>query len=129
MPQSNLAAADRMLPLVRRIVINVRARHRLIAKRAAAAATASDPAAKRRDAAVAERLRADLAAYVAELKGLGVDVLDAASGLVGRKAEVGGRTVTVTWRPGQPSFSEWFAEGESVADRRPLQEEAAVFDV
>jgi hypothetical protein len=129
----NVAAADRMLPLVRRIVLNARARHRLIARKSEQATRNGDADQKLRLKLAIDRLRADLSGYAAELKGLGVELLDASTGLVGHKAELHGRTVTVTWRPGQSGFSEWYAEGESVADRRPLDAApaaaSAAFDV
>jgi hypothetical protein len=129
----SVAAADRMLPLLRRIVINVRARHRLMAKKTERLRDAS-PSEKPRVKAVVDRLRAELADYAAELKKLDVELLDAAAGLVGRKTLRGDREVTVTWRPGRRGFDEWFGEGESVSDRRPWDEEpaeasSAAFDV
>lgn len=126
MPHTNVASADRMLPLLRRIVLNARARHRLIARKAEACAKAGVTAEeKARLKPAIDRLRAELAEYAAELKKLGVELLDASTGLVGRRVEHGGRQVTATWRPGQTGFSEWFGEGESVSDRRPLTEAPA----
>jgi hypothetical protein len=132
MPNLTVDAADRMLPLVRRIVINVRARQRLVARKSEEFSRAADAETRRRSRSVVERLRAELAGYVAELKALDVEILDANAGLVGRRAEVHGRSATVVWRPGLPSFCEWFGEGETPADRRPLSEapaSAAAFDV
>ncbi len=132
MQNLTVESADRMLPLVRRIVINVRARHRLVARKTDDHLRAATPEEKRRSKLVLERLRADLAVYVAELKRLDVELLDAAQGLVGRRAELHGKTGTVVWRPGLPSFCEWFGDAETVADRRALSEapaSAGAFDV
>lgn len=124
--------ADRMLPLVRRIVVNARARQRLllrkqdeIARQLSRGREEDGDVQLRALKASCERLRKDLDRYTAELEQLGCFLRDAETGIVECYAEHGGRIVYLTWLPPARRY-EWFHSVEtSYVQRLPLPDAPA----
>jgi len=119
-----LEEADLMIPLIRRIVVSARARHRLTLRKqdeilALSPGDGHDPA---RDRAVEQtrRLRDELKACISELEQLGCFLRDAESGVVECYGEFGGDIVYFTWMPGQESFQGWHPLDQSYVNRQPL---------
>ncbi len=111
--------ADRMVPLLRRIVATARAHHRLI-RRATAAGAPSPKTPMTRHGIDLAFCRAEFDRCISELDRLGCVLLDHDLGLVCCRSEVEGHDAFITWRPGQPGFSEWYPVGETHDRRRPL---------
>ena len=110
--------ADRMLPLVRRIVFHARARQRLLVRKMT---SGPDVSGDRRRSAEIAYLRSALKDNVTELSDLGLELLDPESGLVGAPGIVDGVAATLTWKPGQLWFTEWFPQGGDPQSRRLLR--------
>ncbi len=119
MPEPTVAEADRMLPLIRRVVASARAQHRLI-RRAAAAGVTSPTETSVRHRIPLGFSRTEFDRCVAELKRLGCTLIEPDSGLVARRARIEGQEAFITWRPGQPGFSEWYRTNETPDRRRPI---------
>lgn len=120
----NREDADRMIPLIRRIAVNVRARHRLLLrkqdemKRIGSQADAA--AARDRLSKVQKRLRDELKVYIGELEGLGCFLRDAELGIVECYGELKGEIVYFTWQPGHVRFSAWHNLDQSFVNRQPM---------
>lgn len=121
--------ADRMLPLVRRIVediVQTFARWRELQQEyelAAAPVRAGSPSGE----AVAlekelHRLAQEIDGFDAELAALGVDCKSYQVGLVDFPGEVDGRPVCLCWRLGEPAVRYWHELDAGFAGRRRLPE-------
>ena len=124
--------ADRMVPLIRRIALHVRARQRLIPRKKEQAA-ALDPGQRgsrsgspdARASAVrlrreVELLESALRDCVVELDDLGCSLVDAETGVVTCYGELEGEVVHLTWEPGHDAFLQWFALDTTHLKRQPL---------
>ena len=118
------AEADRMIPLIRRIVVNARARHRLILRKQddilALGTAAGHETARERSLQQTRRLRDELKACIAELEELGCFLRDAETGIVECYGEFDGEIVYFTWMPGHGSFLSWHRLDQSYVNRQPL---------
>ena len=116
--------ADKMIPLVRRIVINARARHRLILRKQdeilALETGQGHEAARERTLKQTRRLRDELKACINELEGLGCFLRDAETGVVECYGEFAGDIVYFTWFPGHDAFQSWHSLEQSYVNRQPL---------
>ena len=119
--------ADRMLPLVGRIVTDVVAGYRrwqdlvsafeLAAVRSTADHPDPDAVLLQREAQLAA---AEIEGFLAELDALGVQCKSPDVGLVDFPTEHEGRTVYLCWRLGEPSVQYWHEIDAGYAGRRPL---------
>jgi hypothetical protein len=114
-----VAGAERMLPLVRRIVLSARVHHRLI-KRWTAGAAAPDSPDERKHGVGLRFLREEFEKSVAELEQLGCTLLDPATGLIACRSLIDGEPAFITWQPGQPGFTEWYRVNETPDRRKPI---------
>lgn len=117
--------ANRMLPLVRRIVQDIvdeygRWQEHVRALDVLAAGT-------RRDAGEVERLQRDIQEsartidrYVGELRDLGVEIKGMDVGLVDFPGEIDGRPVCLCWRLGEPAVAHWHERDAGFAGRQPF---------
>ena len=125
-----LDEAERALPLVRSIVMDVMDRYSTLRARlkelqigrdAFLAATSTDP---RRDlpsdvADIVDELRG----YVEELEGLGCFLKDPEIGLVDFYGEIGGEIVYFCWRHGEERVGYWHGLYAGYAGRKPIPAE------
>jgi hypothetical protein len=129
--------ANRMLPLVRRIVEDIVREHRrwqekileleLVASTAGSVAVNGQPtpaessddrtAALERDAMTIAR---DIDAFERELEQLGIVLKDRRLGLVDFPGELDGRRVWLCWRLGEPAVQYWHDLDAGYAGRQPL---------
>lgn len=119
--------ANRMLPLVRRIVEDVVREHRSRSEKqveldllaTAAAGSLPDPrvAALERDV---QRLARELEGFERELKELGIQLKDPRMGLIDFPANLDGRRVLLCWHLGETSVQFWHDESSGFAGRQPL---------
>lgn len=118
------AEADQMIPLIRRIVVSGRARHRLILrKQDEILSLGSGPGHEvERERALQQtrRLRDELKACISELEELGCFLRDAETGVVECYGELGGEIVYFTWMPGHSTFLAWHPLDQSYVNRQPL---------
>jgi len=115
--------ADRMVPLIRRIVLNVRARDRLCERKRKELASLVG-AAERRAALKSERrhLIGELERYELELEDLGCIMRDRSLGLVECFGELEGEIVYFTLRPGEAAFGFWHSLDTGPSCAVPLPE-------
>jgi hypothetical protein len=129
--------ANRMLPLVRRIVEDIVREHRrwqekireleLVASTAGSVAVNGQPApaessddrttALERDAMTIAR---DIDAFERELEQLGIVLKDRRLGLVDFPGELDGRRVWLCWRLGEPAVQYWHDLDAGYAGRQPV---------
>jgi hypothetical protein len=116
--------ADRMVPLIRRIVVNIRARQRLLHRRhERSSGSAEERLGDRSEgmaAKTARRLREEIKGYSSELEALGCFLRDAERGVVECYGELRGDIVYFTWQPSQPEFTSWHPLDQSFVNRQPL---------
>lgn len=120
--------ADRMVPLLRRIVVGIRARHRLIGRRQGAqsgsepgpSSSSAGAAARARDGRILRRLQEELKDFTAELESLGCFLRDAASGVIECYGELNGDIVYFAWQPGREGFDAWHPLDQSFVNRQPM---------
>ncbi len=119
--------ANRMLPLVRRIVEDIvqdyarwREQVEVLEVVAAGRRGNSPPDEAERVQQDAQRLAADIERYVKELAGLGVDFKGFDLGLVDFPAELGGRRVYLCWQLGEETVEHWHDVDAGYAGRRRL---------
>ncbi|NUQ12115.1 MAG: DUF2203 domain-containing protein [Gemmatimonadaceae bacterium] len=119
--------ANRMLPLVRRIVRDIVDAHRAWVRAVQAYETAATWA--RADApastlvqqeADVRRLAAEIEGYLGELRELGVDFKGFEPGLVDFPGERGGRPICLCWKLGEDAISYWHETTDGYAGRQPL---------
>ena len=106
--------ARRMVPLIRRIVRDVRARTRLIERGGLAAAPR-------------ESLEREVLECQAELESLGCALRDPQVGLVECYGELLGEIVFFRWQPGEEAFIHWRPLDSPPTVRRPLAERLTSF--
>lgn len=122
--------ANKTLPLVRKIVEDVVRQHKrwretiLELDLVASTARADDP----RDRAdelerQALALARELDGYQRELEELGIQLKDRRLGLVDYPSDMGGRTVLLCWRLGEPEVQFWHEIDAGYAGRQPLSPE------
>jgi hypothetical protein len=131
--QFTVAAANRMLPLVRMIVSDIvelyrdlrERRERIDAMqrgRSRVAARAGDP--YREEAEQVQReLQKDearLQSFVEELRELGVELKDPEAGLVDFPTSMDGRAAYLCWKLGEAEVGYWHAQETGFAGRQPL---------
>lgn len=117
--------ANRTLPLVRRIVEDIVDQHRrwretiveldLLSQSAAADAIRAEDLVRR-----ARDLSRELEAYQRELRDLGIQLKDPRLGLIDFPSEIGGRSVLLCWRLGEPEVQFWHEANAGYAGRQPL---------
>src|SRR3954465_4126566 len=122
--------ANKTLPLVRKIVEDVVQQHRrwreaiLDLDLVASNARADEPhdRAETLDREAMARAR-ELDGYQRELEQLGIQLKDRRLGLVDFPSEMGGRTVLLCWRLGEPEVQFWHEVDAGYAGRQPLSPE------
>lgn len=129
--------ANNTLPLVRRIVEDVVREHRrwqekileleLVSSTAAAAAVGAErsaPSSSDERVAAIERdamaIARDIDTFERELEELGIVLKDRRLGLIDFPGEIGGRTVWLCWRLGEPAVQYWHDLDAGYAGRQPL---------
>ena len=119
--------ANRMLPLVRRIVEDIvqdyaRWREQVGVLEVVAAGRRGDspPDEAEKVEQDTQRLAADIERYVGELRELGVDFKGFGEGLVDFPAEIDGRRVYLCWKLGEDSVEHWPEVDAGFAGRRRL---------
>ncbi|MEX1186013.1 MAG: DUF2203 domain-containing protein [Gemmatimonadaceae bacterium] len=122
-----LEQANRMLPLVRRIVEDIvqdyaRWREQVGVLEVVAAGRRGDapPDEVEKVEEDAQRLAADIERYVTELRELGVDFKGFDQGLVDFPAEIDGRRVYLCWKLGEDSVEYWHEVDAGFAGRQKL---------
>lgn len=117
--------ANRMLPLVRRIVEDIvqdyaRWREQVGVLEVVAAGRRGDspPDEAEKVEQDAQRLAADIERYVTELKELGVDFKGFDQGLVDFPAEIEGRRVYLCWKLGEDAVEHWHDVDAGFAGRQ-----------
>jgi hypothetical protein len=123
-----LQEAERALPLVRRIVVDIRSAYRIWQdavtryelEAAGATADTGESEALRgfREAVSADAER--VAVLVEELQGLGCELKDFEQGLVDFYALREDRLVYLCWRLGEENITHWHEVDEGFAGRRPI---------
>jgi hypothetical protein len=119
--------ANRTLPLVRKIVEDVVQQHKrwretnLELDLVSSAARPTDTRARAEELEhLAQTLARELDGYQRELEELGIQLKDRRLGLVDFPSEIGGRTVLLCWRLGEPEVQFWHEIDAGYAGRRPL---------
>ena len=119
--------ANRMLPLVRRIVGDLvrdywRWQDKVTEFEAAAVDRSLDNPSDEADSLEweAQQIARDIDGYVREISELGVQLKGFDLGLVDFPGEVDGRPVLWCWQLGEPSVQFWHEEDAGFAGRRPL---------
>jgi hypothetical protein len=119
--------ANRMLPLVRRIVEDIvqdyaRWREQVGVLEVVAAGRRGDspPNEAEKVEEDAQRLAADIERYVTELRELGVDFKGFDQGLVDFPAEIDGRRVYLCWKLGEDAVEYWHEVDAGYAGRQKI---------
>jgi len=122
--------ANRTLPLVRKIVEDVVQQHKRwretileldLVTSTARLDESHDKAEELERQAL--HLARELEGFQRELESLGIQLKDPRLGLVDFPSEVGGRTVLLCWRLGEPEVQFWHEVDAGYAGRRPLSPE------
>ncbi len=119
--------ANRTLPLVRKIVEDIFAQHRVWREKIleldllSSTMKADEP----RDRAEqlereAQALAREIDGFQQELQDLGIELKDRRLGLVDFASEIGGRRVLLCWRLGEPEVQYWHEVDAGYAGRQPL---------
>jgi hypothetical protein len=119
--------ANRTLPLVRKIVEDVVQQHRrwreTILELDLVASTARSDGPNERAEELERQalaLARELDGYQRELEELGIQLKDRRLGLVDYPSGMGGRTVLLCWRLGEPEVQFWHEVDAGYAGRQPL---------
>ena len=122
--------ANRTLPLVRKIVEDVVQQHRrwreAILELDLVTSTARDTDPQDRSQEIERRavsLSRELDGYQRELEELGIQLKDRRLGLVDFPSEIGGRSVLLCWRLGEPEVQFWHEVDAGYAGRQRLSPE------
>src|SRR3954470_19297008 len=122
--------ANKTLPLVRKIVEDVVQQHRrwretiLELDLVASSARPEEPAGRAEELErQALALAKELDGYQRELEDLGIQLKDRRLGLVDFPSDMGGRTVLLCWRLGEPEVQFWHEVDAGYAGRQPLSPE------
>ena len=115
--------ANRMLPLVRRIVEDLVVAHGTWQQavgqfEVASSASASDAEHHQREI---ERLAREIDGYLRELSDLGVEFKGFEEGLIDFPSEMDGRAVYLCWKLGEPTVSHWHEIDAGFAGRKQLE--------
>lgn len=120
--------ANRMLPLVRRIVEDLVRDHGSWREKVDQFEIATVGSSIDRPDAIAEllqseaqRLAADIEGYVKELNELGVECRGLDAGLVDFPGEMDGKAIYYCWKLGEPSVRYWHGVNAGFAGRQPLR--------
>ena len=127
-----LDEANRMLPLVRRIVEDLVNDHRRWQEKVNQFEIATVGSTPGNPDAMAEllqqealRIAADIEGYVRELAALGVECKGLDAGLVDFPGEMDGESIYYCWKLGEPSIQYWHGASAGFAGRQPLRHELA----
>lgn len=118
--------ANRTLPLVRRIVEDVVDQHRRWREAILELDLASQAGEPEESPRVVDLVRQardlsrELDGYQRELRDIGVQLKDSRLGLVDFPSQIGGRTVLLCWRLGEPEVQFWHEVNAGYAGRQPL---------
>ena len=120
--------ANRMLPLVRRIVRDIVEAHRAWSKavqsyETAATWTRADSPSSQLSSLEADvkRLAVEIEGYLGELRELGVDFKGFEQGLVDFPGERDGRPICLCWKLDEDDVMYWHETSDGYAGRQPLQ--------
>lgn len=122
-PNFSVEQANRMLPLVRRIVEDVVVAHgawqQSVGQFEVASNTNSPDAVNfQRET---ERLALEIDGYLRELKELGLEFKGFEHGLIDFPSESGGRPIYLCWKLGESSVSHWHEVDAGFAGRKQLE--------
>ncbi len=124
--------ANRMLPLVRRIVEDLVRDHEKWQDKVNHFEIATVSSTPDRPDTMAEllqaealRIAADIEGYVKELSELGVECKGLDAGLVDFPGEIDGESIYYCWKIGEPSVQYWHGVNAGFAGRQPLRQELA----
>jgi hypothetical protein len=127
MIQFTVEQANRTLPLVRKIVEDVRQHHQLwrekileldlIASTSRAGESRDRAEELERDA---QALAREIDGFQHELEVLGIILKDRRLGLVDFPSEMNGRPILLSWRLGEPEVQFWYDPDVGYAGRQPL---------
>ena len=119
--------ANRMLPLVRRIVEDVVREHAawqdaLVELDLVSSAAASDPGVERitKLERKIQSIARDIDAFQDELESLGIQLKSRSEGLIDFPSELDGRPMLLCWKLGEPSVQFWHDVDSGFAGRKPL---------
>lgn len=119
--------ANRTLPLVRKIVEDIVAQHRVWREKILeldliASTTRTDEPRERADQLEreAQALAREIDGFEQELQALGIELKDRRLGLVDFASEINGRRVLLCWRLGEPDVQFWHEMDAGYAGRQPL---------
>lgn len=124
----SLDEANRMLPLVSRIVRDILAHYHewqrtVEAFEIAATISRSDKPSPEAETMQhrAQVLARDIQAFVGELSRLGLEFKGFELGLVDFPAEVEGRSISWSWKHGEPTVSHWHEADAGYSSRQPVE--------
>jgi hypothetical protein len=130
MKQFTVEQANATLPLVKRIVEDVVAQHRVWHEKlleidlVAASGRASDAELGERLAREAQAIAREIETFRRELIALGIQLKDARLGLIDFPSMVGDRAILLCWRLGEPEVRFWHGPEAGYAGRQPLVPES-----
>lgn len=126
MKQFTVEQANATLPLVRKIVEDIVAQHRLWNEKlleidlVAASGRAADAELGDRLAQQAQSIARDIEGFRRELASLGILLKDPAMGLIDFPSTMGVRPILLCWRLGEPEVGFWHDVNSGYASRQPL---------
>jgi hypothetical protein len=130
MKQFTVEQANATLPLVKRIVEDIVAQHRLWHEKlleidlVAASGRASDAELADRLAREAQAIAREIETFRRELVSLGIQLKDARLGLIDFASTMGDRPIQLCWRLGEPDVQFWHEPDAGFAGRQPLVPES-----
>ena len=130
MKQFTVEQANATLPLVRRIVEDIVAQHRVWHEKlleidlVAASGRASDAELGERLAREAQAIAREIETFRRELITLGILLKDARLGLIDFASTMGDRPILLCWRLGEPEVQFWHEADAGFAGRQPLVPES-----
>jgi hypothetical protein len=130
MKQFTVEQANATLPLVKQIVEDIVAQHRLWHEKlleidlVAASGRASDAELADRLAREAQAIAREIETFRRELVSLGIQLKDARLGLIDFASTMGDRPIQLCWRLGEPDVQFWHEPDAGFAGRQPLVPES-----